>query len=100
MKKFSEWLQIKEVQQNPQQAQNINPKMGTQPGEAAKKAATARAIKTARAGVVGKPAKVQIAALQQAAKKLATDPNADDAAVGDIDKAIKDIQNQNGIKPV
>jgi len=95
--KFSEWLQIREVQAAPVAVKN--PHLGNQPGEAAKKAKTAALVRGERAKVVGKPPKAQIAALQNAAKKIATDPTADDAAFDDIDDQVKNIQNKNGIRP-
>lgn len=98
--KFIEWMKIRE------QTTAIVPKTPgapgapglNQPGEAAKKQKTKTAIGTTLAGVVGKPPKVQVAALQAAAKKLALDKNADDQAVQDIDDQVKQIQARAGIK--
>ena len=98
--KFSEWMIIREqapiAPVSPQGTQQ-----GTklpQPGEKARQNKTRSAIQRTRADTLGKPPKVQIAALQNTARRLATDPNADDDAMKDIDNEVKSIQAQSGIK--
>jgi hypothetical protein len=93
--KFNEWLKIREAAPA---LDTSGVKQPPQPGEMARKNKTRTAIKTTRAKNLGKPPKIQIAALQGVAQKLATDPNSDDDAMKDIDTEIKGIQNQAGIK--
>lgn len=68
-----------------------------QPGEAAKRNRTQQIIKSAQASTLGQKPKIQIQKLKDAAKKLATDPNADDEAMDNIDTVIKGIQSKSGI---
>lgn len=94
--KFNEWIKIRE--QAPITPISQGATKPPQPGEKARKTKTATAIRGTLAKVVGKPAQVQIKALQSTAQKLATDPGADDDAIADVDKEVKRIQGQAGIK--
>jgi len=96
--KFSDWMQIREVAPVAPTPSKPGVKPPPQPGEAARKNKTRTAIQTTMARNLGKPPKVQIAALQGVGQKLAIDPNADDEAMDNLDTAIKGIQAKAGIK--
>jgi hypothetical protein len=94
--KFSEWIKIREIAvQNPN-APGV--KKPPEPGEAARKLKTRFALLKTRSDSLGKPPQAQIAALKNTAKKLATDPSADDDSMDQIDDEVKKIQNKSGIK--
>jgi hypothetical protein len=96
--KFSDWMQIREVAAPPMAPSKPGVKTPPQPGEAARRNKTRTAIQTTMARNLGKPPKVQIAALQGVGQRLATDVNADDGAIGELDTKIKEIQAKAGIK--
>lgn len=92
--KFHEWIKIREMA-----VPNVAGAKGPpESGEAARKLKTRNTILKTRSDNLGKSPQAQIAALKNSAKRLATDPNADDGAMDEIDKEVTKIQNNAGIK--